>query len=903
MIRRILGAFTRRRIPGERAADLENLQVNDQPIRGRNCVCIAPLGEGAFGKVWRVRFDGIYLAFKFIRLSNRFAAREFYAIQLIRELKPENLIQIHQVLFLDHNRNIMEDSAVYESVDRSRFPAGFSPTWLVIGMEVAESSLKQLVRKHRKESGTGMNASRGLKYLLDVAQALDQLNYPRRFGKNYPPIVHCDVKPANILINSGGAKLTDFGVSRSLYDKRRERTTIGTPHYASPECIVDRQPSQESDQYSLAISAYYVLTGRLPFPESILQDVEAVENCHRYGHLEFNDVDLRLRPVFEKATSNKRYENSVAFVQALQHLSRPSDNASDAVEELLHDDTLGEITPDPSFEMVEPESRTSDTKSVFSGHDNEDWNSEFDEHALKQNEQNDWERAEFDSFDDTSLTANDSGVSTGPKYGSRSDEGDDDRTGLHWATKLAFGSFAASVLVLVVLAIVQFAKREPQEEWSLPNGDKSTGEYWEGLREELKTSEDDSNRLKVSREAVWNYLVGQLDSWDSLNKYTSDENERQRESIGRIIDDHFEESLYGDIRSLSEWYDGLAQARKQERGKLKSLMDYEQLAKVAGIDNQNVVSDLKTTAKWLRSLNEVASRPPEIAQNPWFSREDAISYFDATCGTKWLENLTKAHAFATEADETFAGQVDLTGMLSKATRIKAHDEIVKRLALESSPKLDRAVYDVLDDELEGKTQYHKRILHLFRSNLGRVISKRYEAEIDKILVCEFGTNSWLVFSTTVWKEKLGTKSSQLSEEIHDAAELLEKLNSPASTRVKAYSQFLKSDYLVSAAKFKKAAKEDSESYREECNLMGLVAKYMQATAEYNSQPQPDKENYFAKLRKIRQDLEQYEFSNNNELINAWKDCLLSVNRVDLDHKKLLEAMRENLGESRETFPD
>jgi len=127
-----------------------------------------------------------------------------------------------------------------------------------------------------KAIAAGLSRAAFLSVLRQVAQALD---YAHRKG-----IVHRDVKPANIVLTDHRAgetgellaKMADFGVAKiSSHEKTQplgaKSRPVGTPNYMSPEQVAGVTLTGASDQFSLAVIAYEVLTGQKAFTADSLE--------------------------------------------------------------------------------------------------------------------------------------------------------------------------------------------------------------------------------------------------------------------------------------------------------------------------------------------------------------------------------------------------------------------------------------------------------------------------------------------------------------------------------------------------------------------------------------------------------------------------------------------------------
>ncbi len=113
-----------------------------------------------------------------------------------------------------------------------------------------------------KQARYNLPLSRRLAVIKDIARAL---HFAGRKG-----YVHRDVKPDNIMLHAedGRAVLMDFGIARpsgGLAGMTQTGTTLGTPHYMSPEQARGWGVDPRSDLYSLGVVLYLLLVGRVPF--------------------------------------------------------------------------------------------------------------------------------------------------------------------------------------------------------------------------------------------------------------------------------------------------------------------------------------------------------------------------------------------------------------------------------------------------------------------------------------------------------------------------------------------------------------------------------------------------------------------------------------------------------------
>jgi serine/threonine-protein kinase len=147
---------------------------------------------------------------------------------------------------------------------------GFDAGRLFIVMEyVPGDHLKNIIKKRGKLS---------VEESLSLAvQACAGIGYAHRAG-----LVHCDIKPHNMLITPDmRLKVADFGIARALASispEEKVEVVWGSPQYFSPEQAAGAPPSPASDVYSLGVVMYEMLTGKLPFTAT---SVEELARLHR----------------------------------------------------------------------------------------------------------------------------------------------------------------------------------------------------------------------------------------------------------------------------------------------------------------------------------------------------------------------------------------------------------------------------------------------------------------------------------------------------------------------------------------------------------------------------------------------------------------------------------------------
>ena len=199
---------------------------------------------------------------------------------------------------------------------------------------------------------------------LELALAIaDGLSFAHQHG-----IVHRDVKPQNILLNSEGeVKVTDFGIARSLHVEHgvtQTGTVLGTGEYLSPEQASGKQVSPATDVYSLGVVLWELLAGDVPFTGDnfVVVALRHVNEPPPSLRRRRTDVSPRLDAAVHRALAKdpaSRFPSMAAFAKELRAcLAEPEGTASPppAEDDLAH--TLVTRPPAPVPAPVRPRQRS-----------------------------------------------------------------------------------------------------------------------------------------------------------------------------------------------------------------------------------------------------------------------------------------------------------------------------------------------------------------------------------------------------------------------------------------------------------------------------------------------------------------------------------------------------------------
>jgi serine/threonine protein kinase len=250
------------------------------------------LGSGTNGEVFRALAPGgVEVAIKRLRhpLDDKGARRELQALELIRSLRHPFLLQTHAYQVEDDRLNIV--------------------------MELAEGSLLDRFEERRRAGLPGISADELLCYEAEAAEALDYLHANG--------VLHRNIKPSNILLLNGHAKVADFGLAPGLAAAQSSALPLGTPLYMAPE-VWRGEVGVHSDQYSLAAVFAEMARGKRIYGGGNSQQLF---EQHLGGAPDLAGFPEKVQTVLRRALAkdpNSRYSTCTEFIRALSEAQLPA---------------------------------------------------------------------------------------------------------------------------------------------------------------------------------------------------------------------------------------------------------------------------------------------------------------------------------------------------------------------------------------------------------------------------------------------------------------------------------------------------------------------------------------------------------------------------------------------------
>jgi len=298
----------------------DDIRIKDYQIH------LPPLGEGAYGRVYRATYRGISE-----RALKIFKPGAVDLSTMARELEKLSSVAEHRGIVTLHDFDLLN-----------------APRYYAMGLHADQDSGGNWETRTLERLCGHVDHRIGLRLIRDIADALAYLHRHQ--------IIHCDVKPSNILLTDETPyriKICDFGQSRG--NASEDFQVVGTPLYASPEQLRNPRESADGkgfrwDVYSFGVVAFKLLTGKLPR----LQPLAEAER--KSFDPDATLVEASLEATLADGDSAMDGDRLATMTEAVEDIEWPSDVYVPTARKELIEQCLA----------LEPQDRPADMREVMS---------------------------------------------------------------------------------------------------------------------------------------------------------------------------------------------------------------------------------------------------------------------------------------------------------------------------------------------------------------------------------------------------------------------------------------------------------------------------------------------------------------------------------------------------------
>jgi len=264
------------------------------------------IGHGGMGKVYKAihlsleRIVAIKMIHPKLLSNNEMVARFYSEAKIQAKLNHPNIVTVYDFFEFEDNHYIIMEFVEGESVSK-------------------------IINHHG-----AFDIDYGINIFMQI---LEGMSYAHK--KN---VIHKDIKTSNFILTSTNVQITDFGIAQIMGDPgltSESGGVIGTPKYMAPEMILGKKIDHRADIYSLGISFYELITGRVPFTTTGKSDFEIRKAQVESAPPPPTEINPRIPKEIEniilKALSkntNERFASVDEFIEAVKETDKSYLSAS-----------------------------------------------------------------------------------------------------------------------------------------------------------------------------------------------------------------------------------------------------------------------------------------------------------------------------------------------------------------------------------------------------------------------------------------------------------------------------------------------------------------------------------------------------------------------------------------------